>query len=288
MKKVIFLMPVYNDWESLLKLLREINSIIEGINGYEFKCIIINDSSKVMSPKIEKPKNFFSLKIINMRENRGHARCNAFGIRYINSNENFDYVILMDSDGEDRPIEIKSLIKKITESPNLSVVAKRIKRSEGSIFQTLYKIHKLITVIFTGQKINFGNYSCLTKNDINILSNKSSLWSSFSGSVKKYISEFNEVDSTRGLRYFGPSKMSIFNLAIHSFSIIAVFKKTVFLRSVFMIIILSFLSKTIGQIAIFFQVIIVFFNILIFVVSKRESEKELLNSSENMKNESTH
>ena len=288
MKKVIFLMPVYNDWESLLKLLRETNSIIEGINGYEFKCIIINDSSKVMSPKIEKPKNFFSLKIINMRENRGHARCNAFGIRYINSNENFDYVILMDSDGEDRPIEIKSLIKKITESPNLSVVAKRIKRSEGPIFQTFYKIHKLITVIFTGQKINFGNYSCLTKNDINILSNKSSLWSSFSGSVKKYISEFNEVDSTRGLRYFGPSKMSIFNLAIHSFSIIAVFKKTVFLRSVFMIIILSFLSKTIGQIAIFFQVIIVFFNILIFVVSKRESEKELLNSSENMKNESTH
>ena len=82
--------------------------------------------------------------------------------------------------------------------------------------------------------------------------------------------------------------MSIFNLAIHSFSIIAVFKKTVFLRSVFMIIILSFLSKTIGQIAIFFQVIIIFFNILIFVVSKRESEKELLNSSENMKNESTH
>ena len=62
MKKVIFLMPVYNDWESLLKLLREINSIIEGINGYEFKCIIINDSSKVMNPKIEKPTNFFFFK----------------------------------------------------------------------------------------------------------------------------------------------------------------------------------------------------------------------------------
>ena len=69
-----------------------------------------------------------------MRKNRGHARCNAFGLRYINSNENFDYVILMDSDGEDRPIEIKSLVNKITESPNKSVVAKRIKRSEGPIF----------------------------------------------------------------------------------------------------------------------------------------------------------
>ena len=288
MKKIVILIPIYNDWESLIKLLDEINKVIENKNNYEFKCIVVNDSSSIKQPKLLKPLNIKSLKIINMKENRGHARCNAFGIRYINSNENFDYVILMDSDGEDRPIEIKSLIKKITESPNLSVVAKRIKRSEGPIFQTLYKIHKLITVIFTGQKINFGNYSCLTKNDINILSNKSSLWSSFSGSVKKYISEFNEVDSTRGLRYFGPSKMSIFNLAIHSFSIIAVFKKTVFLRSFFMIIILSFLSKTIGQIAIFFQVIIVFFNILIFVASKRASEKELLNSSENMKNESTH
>ena len=134
----------------------------------------------------------------------------------------------MDSDGEDRPIEIKSLVNKITESPNKSVVAKRIKRSEGPIFQTFYKIHKLVTLIFTGKNINFGNYSCLTKKDINFLSNKPSLWSSFSGSVKKHIAEFNEIESIRGLRYFGPSKMSLFNLAIHSFSIIAVYKNTVF------------------------------------------------------------
>ena len=37
--------------------------------------------------KKSKPKNFNSLKIINMKKNRGHARCNAFGLRYINSNE---------------------------------------------------------------------------------------------------------------------------------------------------------------------------------------------------------
>ena len=98
-----------------------------------------------------------------MKENRGHARCNAFGLRYINLNEVYDYVILMDSDGEDRPVEIKDLIKKIAQEPEISVVAKRIKRSEGPMFQNLYKIHKLITLIFTGKKINFGNYSCLTK-----------------------------------------------------------------------------------------------------------------------------
>ncbi len=285
MKKIIILLPVYNDWESLLKVLDETNSVIKDIQRYEFECIIVNDSSTIKKPEIVKPKNFKSLKIINMKENRGHARCNAFGLRYINSNEEYDYVIVMDSDGEDRPIEIKDLINKINEKPENSVVAKRVKRAEGLIFQMLYQIHKLITFIFTGRKVNFGNYSCLTKRDIKILSDKASLWSSFSGSIKKNLINLNETDSIRGLRYFGPSKMSLFNLIIHSFSIIAVFKYTVFLRSTFMIIILSFLINYLGSIVIVIQILIVFFNLLIFVVSMRENEKALFKSNENILNE---
>ena len=285
MKKIIILLPVYNDWESLIKVLEEINSVIKDIQKYKFECIIVNDSSTIEKPKIIKPKNFNSLKIINMKENRGHARCNAFGLRYINSNETYDYVIVMDSDGEDRPIEIKDLINKISENPETSVVARRVKRAEGLIFQTLYQIHKLITFIFTGKKVNFGNYCCLTKRDVIILSDKASLWSSFSGSVKKNLRNLNETDSIRGLRYFGPSKMSLFNLIIHSFSIIGVFKYTVFLRSTFMIIILSFLINTLGSIAITIQILIVFFNLLIFIVSMRENEKALFESNDNILNE---
>ena len=59
----------------------------------------------------------------------------------------------MDSDGEDRPPEIKELINKISENPNNSIVAKRIKRSEGLLFQTLYMFHKLLTIIFTGKML---------------------------------------------------------------------------------------------------------------------------------------
>tara|TARA_X000000368_G_C22885372_1_gene647212 strand:+ start:34 stop:906 length:873 start_codon:yes stop_codon:yes gene_type:complete len=285
MKKIILLMPTYNDWESLIKLLEEINSVIKNIKDYTFKCIIVNDCSSEKQPKIIKPKNFSSLKIINMKENRGHARCNAVGLRYINSKETYDYVIIMDSDGEDRPIEIKDLINKINEKPEVSVVAKRVKRAEGLIFQTLYQIHKLITFIFTGKKVNFGNYSCLTKVDINTLSDKASLWSSFSGSIRKYLKNLNETESTRGLRYFGPSKMSLFNLIVHSFSIIAVFKYTVFLRSTFIIIILSFFNNLLGSMIIIVQILIVFFNLLIFIVSKRENEKELLKSNDNILSE---
>tara|TARA_B110001452_G_C15226796_1_gene425152 strand:+ start:511 stop:1383 length:873 start_codon:yes stop_codon:yes gene_type:complete len=290
MKKIIILIPVYNDWESLVRLLDEINMTIQDINNFEFNCIVVNDSSTIPQPKIQKLSNINSINIINMKENRGHARCNAFGIRYINTRELFDYVILMDGDGEDRPKEIKDLIEKILINPDTSVVAKRIKRSEGSIFQLMYQIHKLVTYLFTGEKINFGNYSCLTKQDIKTLSTKTSLWSSYSGSVKKNIKKLNEINSTRGMRYFGPSKMSLFNLVMHSFSIIAVFKYQVFLRSSFLIIILSFLNNFIGTNSTFLQILLVIFNLLIFTISLRENEKALLESHKNIldKKEITH
>ena len=282
MKKIIILIPVYNDWESLNKLLSEINENIKSFSEINFECLIVNDASTVQPPELKKPGNFLSIELLNMKENRGHARCNAFGIRYVFQNKKFDNLILMDGDGEDRPEEIISLIEKIKEDPSLSVVAKRVKRSEGLFFQSLYQLHKLITFIFTGKNINFGNYSILTRNDVEKLYLKASLWSSFSGSVKKNIKSLNEINSIRGLRYFGPSKMSLIKLVIHSLSIIAVFKYQVFLRSTLMLIALAYLNSYLGFFSIFFQISIVIFNLLIFIVSQREKEKDLLNSHNNL------
>ena len=284
MKKIIILIPVFNDWESLIKLLKEIDENIKDIKNISFKCLVVNDASTIKQPDLQKPKNISSLKILNMKTNKGHARCNAFGIRFINDNEKFDYIILMDGDGEDRPVEIKSLIDKIKQEPKKSVVAKRIKRSEGPFFQMLYKIHKLVTLLFTGKNINFGNYSCITKNDANILSTKASLWSSYSGSVKKNIVYLNEVNSQRGIRYFGPSQMSFFKLLVHSFSIIAVFKHFVLLRSIVFILLFFLLKSSLGKISFLFIFLILLFNFLIFMTSLRESKTELSKSQLNLKN----
>ncbi len=282
MKKIIILIPVYNDWESLQKLINEINENIKDFNNISFECVIVNDASTSQIPKIVRPSKFDHMKILNMRQNKGHARCNAFGIRYIFQNKNFDNLILMDGDGEDRPEEIKSLIKKIFENPKISVVAKRVKRSEGLLFQLLYQTHKLITIFFTGKNINFGNYCILTKDDVSKLHSEASLWSSFSGSVKKHIKFLQEIESIRGTRYFGPSQMSFFKLLIHSLSIIAVFRFQVLLRSSLMIIILAYLSSYLGNFATISQISIVFFNLLIFIISRRELEKELINSHNNL------
>ena len=141
MRKIIILIPVYNDWESLKKLILEINENIKFFSNISFECLIVNDASTNQISNLSKPSKFESIEILNMKENRGHARCNAFGIRYIFQNKKFDNLILMDGDGEDRPEEIKSLIEKIRENSNLSVVAKRVKRSEGPFFQLLYQFY---------------------------------------------------------------------------------------------------------------------------------------------------
>ncbi len=282
MRKVIILIPVFNDWESLIKLIDEISKNFDQIENIAIECLVVNDASTISQPKILKPKNIEAIKILNMKKNFGHARCNAFGIRYALQNKKFDYLILMDGDGEDRPIELKSLISETFKNPKISVVAKRIKRSEGFVFQSLYEIHKIITFIFTGKKINFGNFSCLTIKDAENLSTKKSLWSSYSGSFKKNIINYNEIDSIRGTRYFGPSKMSLLNLIIHSFSIIAVFKYQVVFRSLLILFILGLLKKYIGIPIDILMMAIIAFNFIIFLVSFREKEKELLKCQENL------
>ena len=283
MKKIIIIIPIFNDWDSLKQLLLEIDQVIKEIEGVFVDCLVINDASTMKTPEINKPKNIKSLKILNMKQNKGHAKCNAFGIRYSLQKEKFDFLILMDGDGEDRPTELRSLIDKVKNDPKFSVVAKRVKRSEGIFFKTLYLIHKIITYIFTGKIINFGNYSCLTINDAKIIQDKASLWNSYSGTIKKYLLDYNEIDSTRGKRFFGPSKMSLFNLIIHSFSIIAVFKYQVLWRSVALLFILYPLSFFSPVITILAQVILIVFNFIIIFISLRENDEESLQSHENLK-----
>jgi len=275
MKKFTILIPIYNDWESLIKLLNNIGENIKNLKKVQFDCIVVNDCSTIINPKIKIPPQINSIKIMHMNKNKGHARCFASGIKYLSESSDFDYLILMDGDGEDRPEEIKLLVSKILLEPNKSVVAKRVKRSESLLFQTLYKIHKYLTFLATGKIINFGNYSCLTMSDLKILSTRASLWSSYSGSFKYYIKNYNEVNSIRGMRYFGPSQMSLFKLLIHSFSIIAVFKYRLFFTSLILLASLHYLGIFIKFNFLFLQTLTVLFNILIFIVSFRESGKDL-------------
>jgi len=285
MKKIKILISIYNDWESVFKLLENIDLQIADLN-VEASALIINDGSTELRPEINlNLNNLKSAQVINMKENRGHARCYAAGLKYINDKENFDYVIPMDGDGEDRPEELKLLIDKANEHCEKVITADRIKRSEGFFFKFCYLVHKYLTFIFTGKSIKFGNYTCLPKSVVFQMIKEPATWSSFSGSLSKITRERTSIPSIRGSRYFGPSKMSFFNLLRHSLSIIAVFKITALIRSMIFLVVYIFLVlqhiSLITCIPVFFVVIMIF---SIFTLSGRENITELNNSLENINN----
>ena len=281
--KINILIPVYNDWQSVFKLLDEINLSLKNLE-HEVSVIIINDASNHDREEEDKDfENINSLKILNMKINQGHGRCIATGLKYIFEKENFDYVIPMDGDGEDRPEEIKNFIDQISNSNIQPIVGERVKRSEDLIFKICYQLHKLITLTFTGKTIKFGNFTCLPKSVVSQMVNESATWSSFSGSLSKITKERKSIRSIRGIRYFGPSKMSFYNLIKHSFSIISVFKFTVLIRSlIFLTVYLFIISKNISLITLIPVVFATIMNISTFFLSKRENIYEFNKSLENI------
>ena len=285
MKKIKILIPIYNDWQSVFKLMENINSEVSNLDA-EFSAIIVNDASNENRPEFSlNLDNIKSIKVINMKENRGHARCNASGLKYIIENEEFDYVIPMDGDGEDRPEEIKNFLDNLNYSPDIPIVGERVKRSEGLFFKLCYLIHKIITIVFTGQSIKFGNYTFLPKSTVQKMVNEKATWSSVSGSLAKVEKDRETISSERGTRYYGPSKMSFKKLMIHSLSIIGVFKINVLIRSILFLLVYTFLIHHKISIIMLIPVILVLALIAsVFVLSKRENLNELNNSLENINN----
>ena len=285
MKKYIILLPVYNDWKSLWKLCKEINEQIKGLDA-KFSFLFVNDASteKRLSFELSLEK-IDSIKIINMKKNQLTGRCIATGSKYISEKEEFDYVIVMDSDGEDKPECIVDLYNKSLESPNKTIVVKRSQRNENFFYKLMYEFHKIITLIFTGKLIKFGNFICLPKNHTKELLHQGCLWNSFPASVEKIIKDKTSILADRGKRYFEPSKTSYLKLIHHSFTIMSVFNKIVFFRTFLIFVIYSFLIY--GQISILNLIpliILTIFISIIYLVSKRENLKEFQNSFQSIKN----
>ena len=270
MKKFKILIPLYNDWKSVSKLLNEIDSQTNNWDA-EVSIVIVNDASTEKESGLQSIfKKIKSVKILNMKKNQVHQRCIATGLKYICENEDFDRVIIMDADGEDRPEELNDFFKKAKENPNMTITGNRFKRSEGFVFKALYEAHKLLTLIFTGKLIKFGNFSCLPKNHVQQLVQKPYLWNSYSSSVVRTIDERTFIPSTRGIRYVLPSKMNFFSLIFHSLSIISVFRNAVIIRSVIYLLVYLFLIfNNISVITLFPILLLLVFLFIILKITTR-------------------
>ena len=281
--KIKILIPVYNDWQSAFKLLENIDFEVKDWNA-EISVLIVNDASIE-----DKPLNTFTFKklksvtIINMKKNNGHARCIAAGLKYLKDDGDFDYIVPLDGDGEDRPEELGLLFIKAKENTDKVVVAERIKRSEGFLFKFFYIIHVYLTFIFTGKLIKFGNYTFLPKIFVIEVIKDPAIWNSFAGTITKLAKKKVSIPSIRGNRYFGFSKMNFINLARHSLSMMSVFKTTLIIRSILFLITYLFLMIEKISIITLIPIIGVIIMILsVIALSRRENMTEFNNSLDNI------
>ena len=283
MKKFIILIPLFNDWRSASKLLNEIDLQIISWD-VEVSVIIVNDASTEERSGLESNyKKIKSVKILNMKKNKVHQRCIAAGLKYICENEDFDRVIIMDADGEDRPKELNDFFNKAKENPNMTITGNRFKRSEGIVFKILYEVHKLLTLVFAGKLIKFGNFTCLPKDHVKQLIQKPYLWNSYSSSVVRTINDRTFIPSKRGLRYVLPSKMNFTGLVFHSLAIISVFRNIVIIRSiVFLLVYLFLIYNNFSILTLIPILFLILFVLIILKISKRTNMEGLNKSLENI------
>jgi len=268
MKKFLFLIPVFNDWNSLSILLEKINSEILLFEN-NFDILIVNDGSSA-KPNINFKlfNKLSSIKIINLKKNIGSQSAIAIGLKYISHLHGIEKIIVMDADGEDDPSSLKEMIKCAIDFPENIITVNRTKRNTNFIFRIFYEIHYLLTYLTVGKKIRFGNYSLINFKNLRNLFNNRDLWIAYPSTImKKFSKDIKPIFAERKKRYADNSKMSFLQLILHSLRIITVFKLRLNLLSLIYLTVSTTLYFSLeNNFFLFFNGLIIIFNIFIFVI----------------------
>jgi len=239
-ERCIILIPTYNDWVSLGKLLREINKNIKKLKR-EIEILIVNDASTTELNIIKtKLKNIKKISMINLIENSGSQLAIATGLNFIRKKNIKSDILVLDSDGEDDPKKISNLLGLLETHRDNVIVASRSKRQENFLLKFLNIIRLNLTYLLTGKMINFGNFSCFDTKILNKISKKKELNLSFSGTIQKYC-HIKKIPIQKNKRYYGVSKVSINFLILYSLQIISIFKFEVLKRSIVLLMLTLFL-----------------------------------------------
>lgn len=246
--KIAIVVPIFNDWASFNKLVQNIDKSIsdEFVN---VTIVAVNDASTddvvINKTLLNDFVTINRIEVVHLNCNLGHQRAIATGLSKVYNDKTSDIVIVMDSDGEDRPEDIPKLISEYKRERDKIIVARRIERSEGILFYINYSIYKFMFRILTGVPISFGNYCLIPTYLLNRLIYQSSIWNHLAATILKSKVLVAMVPTTRGNRYEGGGKMNYRSLILLGISAISVFSEVALLR-----IIILLLSIIIGLIII--------------------------------------
>lgn len=275
MSKNIIIIPIYNDWKSLNKLLFQLNENFRNSKNFENEILIINDhSSEQINIKNNNLSSIKKISIINLNKNLGSQKAIAVGLFYLKDRAKNSFVTIMDGDGEDDPFQVNNMLEEAKKNQEFIITSNRKKRQESLAIQILYKIHLIITFIFSHKWISFGNFTTFSSKNISkILSNNNS-WYAHSSSVLNNC-KIKRLYAKREKRYFDKSKVNLLALMEHALRVNVVFFPKIFLNSLLysFIIFLTIKIFYINYIIIF---LIITFNILLLFIRKKHYVKNLI------------
>ena len=233
----IIITPVYNDWQSFKQLVNELSKISSNTNWSIEKIIAVNDGSYESIEDIDF-SSILPVTVLNLNNNMGHQRAISIGLSYVNDSvKEVDNIIVMDCDGEDRPVDIEKLIEALQKNNSQKIIfAKRKKRSEGFTFKLFYKLYKWFFYCLTSQKLDFGNFSSIPRKMLTRVIAIPELWNHYSGAIMKSKIPYISIATNRGDRYQGNSKMNFQNLVLHGLSSISIYLDIVSIRLLFVAI----------------------------------------------------
>lgn len=224
--KINIVIPVFNDWDCLKILVENIHRELS--ENIDFRIFAINDCSTIIFPQ-EAFSKFTNFTVVHLSRNMGHQKAICIGLSYVAEKEVGDAVIVMDSDGEDRPQDLVQLIETFSQE-NKIVFAKRNKRQESRTFRFFYHIYKYSFLLLVGKEISFGNYCIIPYKSLSVLVHVSEIWNHFSGGVIRSKLPYTSIPLDRGKRFMGTSKMNFVSLVIHGISSYTVYLEVVVVR----------------------------------------------------------
>tara|TARA_B100000767_G_scaffold271671_1_gene297780 strand:- start:3177 stop:4049 length:873 start_codon:yes stop_codon:yes gene_type:complete len=277
MKKYYIIIPTYNDWKSLNKLLGVLNINFKN-SKTTINILIVNDGSiEKFKLDIRKLKFLKKITLINLKKNSGNQKAIFIGLKYLQKKikkiNSKDIISILDSDGEDNPNKLIRLIRLADQKKDFFVFARRLKRTENIFLKILNVTRLMINSVLIGKSINFGNFSSFSLKNLNNLLINDNLHLAYSSGVLKNNKNILFLDIDKKKRYFGNSKVNFLFLINHSIKIISVFYKKVFLRTFFLLILFFLFFKNI-YLNFIFSAFFILINITLFSYNKFNQPKK--------------
>ena len=227
MEKTVILLPVFNDWSALERLLEELESLIDPSSYPDHQFLIINDGSFDSAPPL---KTSIPLTVLHLTHNMGHQKAIAIGLSCIHHHIPCTKVLVMDADGDDRPQDALKLMTSAKNHKDKIIVGWRTQRQDAFIKKLFYGVYLALFRLFVGKNIRFGNFCIIPFQHIKRLVYKGDIWNHLPGGIIKSNLPYTTTYTIKGQRYDGNSKMSFASLVYHAISAITAFIDVIAIR----------------------------------------------------------